>query len=438
VGGALLRSDLLLYQEACFFFLFDAHDERFQPLIAKEMTPRELGALYRDFVEEFERLLAPLRGVLPMPTPAHVFACCYVIRRAFHFIFAYVVGTSAAAARLREVMWEAIFSRNLRRFVHGLYERMDDNHVLVTGRTGTGKELVAQGIGYARYIPFDESKLCFGSPYDKLFVPIHLAGMARSVIESDLFGHEEGAFTGATSARPGLLETDEPSTVFLDELGEIKLDIQTKLLRVSQARELRRVGGREILYFQARLLAATHRDVEAMVRRGTFREDLYYRLAILRIETPSLREQLDDAPGDLAVLVRFIAEKVAGPALADEVAAEVMAWIQENLPPNYAWPGNVRQLEACVRSIVMRGAFPLADTTRLCRAGDASGIKDPFLRAIAEGRLPLSEADRGYIRRVYEKTGSLRKAARVLGVDRSTVSARLDPALLAKERTRAR
>jgi transcriptional regulator with AAA-type ATPase domain len=424
-GGVAPRSDLVLYQEACFFFLFDGHDEQLQLLIERRMAPKELSALYRRFVVEFDRLLGPLAGVLPVPAPAHVFACCYQIRRAFHFIFAHVAGTSAEAARLREVMWQAIFGRNLRRFLHGLHERMDDNHVLVTGPTGTGKELVAQAIGYARYIPFDPDAARFESDYQALFVPIHLAGMARGVIESELFGHEKGAFTGATAAQPGLLETSLPSTVFLDEVGEIKLDIQTKLLRVTQARELRRVGGRQMRRFRGRIVAATHRDLEAMVRRGTFREDLFYRLAILQIETPTLRAQLDAAPGDLAVLVRFLAEKVAGPALADEVSAEVVAWIEEHLPPTYAWPGNVRQLEACVRSILMGGGFKPANTTRAHRAVPAGALEDPFLRAVLEGRLTLDDLDRAYIRLVYEQTGSLRRAAQQLGIDRSTVAAKM-------------
>ena len=212
--------------------------------------------------------------------------------------------------------------------------------VLIRGESGTGKELVAQAVHHA-------SARNHGP-----FVPVHCAALPESLIESALFGYERGAFTGAVQLRKGKVDQASGGTLFLDEVGDIPLNTQVKLLRVLQERHFERVGGLTTLRADIRVLAATHRDLEAMVDSGTFREDLYYRLNVVPIFVPPLRERKDDIP--LLVqhfLDRFNKENRRHVALSPEVTA---------IFARYHWPGNVRELQNCIERLVV-----LADASTL-------------------------------------------------------------------------
>ena len=209
--------------------------------------------------------------------------------------------------------------------------------VLITGESGTGKELVARMI--------HRESLRVRGP----FVPVNCAGLTESIIESELFGHVKGAFTGAVRAKQGKFELAENGTLFLDEIGEVPLNIQVKLLRVLQEREVERVGGEEPIRIDVRLVAATHRDLDAMVAAGTFREDLYYRIKVIVLRLPALRERPEDIP---EFAVHFIAlanqrnhRNVKGltPAALDRLQS-------------YRWPGNVRELENVIEQAVVLAA----------------------------------------------------------------------------------
>src|SRR5690606_8428305 len=245
---------------------------------------------YAAFEEEAMRFLnlpgLSTRSLADLPL---VFAISFQIRRAFHYLFYSIVGSSMAAARLRAAAWESIFTHDMRRYYRLLHGRMGDITTLITGPSGTGKELVARAIAYARFIPFDARTRSFADDFSELFFPLNLSALSPTLIESELFGHRRGAFTGAIEDRAGWLETcPARGTVFLDEIGELDGPIQVKLLRVLQSRTFQRLGDTRTRRFGGKIIAATHRDLAAEMQAGRFRADLYYRLCSDLITTPTL------------------------------------------------------------------------------------------------------------------------------------------------------
>ena len=392
------------YEDLATYVLYDRWSERF--LDVADGKGRERVAFYDDFAAEARSLLTDARD-LP-----HLFACFYQVRRAFLHIFELLVGTSMRAAQLRADVWCSIFSRDLRRYRRSLFARMNDVTTLIIGPTGTGKELVARAIALSRYIPFDERTRRFAVAPDALFAGLNLSAMSPSLIESELFGHRKGAFTGALSDREGWLEAcSAHGSVFLDEVGELDPSIQVKLLRVLQTRAFQRLGDTTTRHFAGKIIAATNRDLAAA---DDFRRDFYYRLCADVITTPSLREQLDDNPHELRHLVTHIATNVAGAEEAGVVADEVMRVIQRKLGAHYSWHGNFRELEQCVRSVVVRGDY-------------APSIVAPKEPAVLDGRMTEDQLLRWYTNLVYKQTGSYQETARRLGIDRRTARARITP-----------
>jgi len=219
--------------------------------------------------------------------------------------------------------------------------------------------------------------------------------------------------------RPGWLETCGPyGAVFLDEIGELDAAIHVKLLRVVQTRELQRIGETELRGFAGKVIAATHRDLEADMTAGRFREDFYYRICGDRITTPTLREQLADTPGDLGNLLCIAAGRVVGVAGADELAAEVERWVGTNLDPDYPWPGNMRELEQCVRNVLIRGEY----WPRPTAARDATATPD----VMRDGNLTAEELLQCDCTRVHAHTGSYEETGRRLGLDPRTVRAKVN------------
>src|SRR5262249_18680937 len=188
---------------------------------------------------------------------AHVLSLFFQVRRAFHYIFRAIFGASPAAARLRASVWESVFTRNLRRYRSHLYDRMNDIPALVTGESGAGKDLVARAIGLSGYIPFDTGRKRFAVAFRPSYVALSVSSLSPTLLESELFGHRRGAFTGASEDRAGWLEQcGAYGTVFLDEIGELVGDVQVKLLRVLQNREIVRIGETTPRRFEGRLVAA--------------------------------------------------------------------------------------------------------------------------------------------------------------------------------------
>jgi transcriptional regulator with AAA-type ATPase domain len=421
--------DLPLYEDLVLYLLYNRYEaDLYRLIVDRGSSTRKIG-FYDRFLREFERFLKlPNLDLAAGRDPVQIFASFFQIRRAFHFIFRNIIGASMPAAKLRAAAWQSIFTRDLRRYRRSLYDRMRDITTLISGPSGTGKELVAQAIGLSRYIPFDADRLAFIGDYTESFYPLNLSALSPTLIESELFGHRRGAFTGAAQDRTGWLEICPPlGSVFLDEIAEVEVSIQVKLLRVLQSRTFHRLGETRERRFEGKIIAATNRDLAAEMRAGRFREDLYYRLCSDMIETPPLVEHLRDSPDDVSNLVLFIAQRIVGESEAEALATEAGRWIDEHLGGDYPWPGNVRELEQCVRNVMIRGEYrPQQPRSRHAR----EEISEAFLA----GSLSADELLRRYCTLVYLRTGSYLETARRLRLDRRTVKAKIDSNLLSEWR----
>lgn len=421
--GRVCPADVDLYEAMVGFWLYQSYAGRFDGVILAALDGRggERVDFYPAFRDEAEARFA-LPGldewIGPQAAP-HLFASAFQIRRAFHNIFRSLVGGSAPMARLRAAIWQSIFTHDLQRYRRGLHARMGDFSTLITGASGTGKELVARAIALSRYVPYESKRGAFTHDFAAGFFPLNLAALSPTLIESELFGHRRGAFTGALGDRAGWMEVCPPTgAVFLDEIGEVGTDIQVKLLRVLQARTFEPLGGTDSRRFEGKIIAATNRDLPAEIRAGRFREDFYYRLCSDQITTPSLREQLDAAPNELATLVAHITSRLLGEDETEEFTRDALAWIGKNLGTGYTWPGNFRELEQCVRSLVLRGEYRPAGSL-------AAGAADDWNALIGSGALTAEELLRRYTRIVFAQAGSIEETARRLDLDRRTVKARL-------------
>ncbi|MFZ0771708.1 MAG: sigma-54 dependent transcriptional regulator [Candidatus Sulfotelmatobacter sp.] len=300
--------------------------------------------------------------------------------------------------------------------------------VLISGESGTGKELVARAIHFR------------GAFANRPFVAVDCGSLVPTLIESELFGYEKGAFTGALKSKQGLFQSADTGSVFLDEIGELPLELQAKLLRVLQEKEVRPVGSNQRVKVDVRVIAATNHDLEASYKNGTFRKDLYFRLNVVTVHVPPLRERRSDIP----MLVNWFCERYA-PGADLRVSSAAMKSLM-----NYDWPGNVRELENCVERAVALGNGTLIDLGDLppsIAALDSSASRPPSgsvpelvsdLAAAAESRsvdtaasTPLSTTDledieRATIQRVFEQVkGDKALAGRMLGISRATLYRKL-------------
>ena len=294
--------------------------------------------------------------------------------------------------------------------------------VLIDGESGTGKELIAQAIHQA-------------SPRARApFIAVHCAALSENLLESELFGHERGAFTGASERRIGRFEAAVGGTLFLDEIGEISLSTQVKLLRFLETKAIERVGGSKPIDLDVRLVAATNRRLEALVREGKFREDLFFRLNVVRIELPPLRTRTDDIPLLLAHYLKLFSEENGHPLLSLEPGA--IATLQ-----GYAWPGNIRELRNfCENAVVLRrggklseydldpkfrGVASAADFTRIVMSPTSQpptggGASGPMTNA--EPSLSVEDNEKHLLREALIKSrGNRTQAAKLMGISRRTL-----------------
>ena len=297
-----------------------------------------------------------------------------------------IVGRSDAMAAVRKTIGQIAGS---------------DSNILVTGESGTGKELVARAVHE------------LSSRSDKRFVAFNCGSFTEALMANELFGHEKGAFTGALQTKPGLLEAAEGGTVFLDEVGDMPLTMQVKLLRVIQEREFLRVGGIDPIAFDVRFIAATHRDLKNDVKTSHFRQDLYYRLNVISIHLPPLKNR----DGDIPLLAHHFL------ALKDDAMKKGLRDIDRaamDLLCQYSWPGNVRELENVIERAVALGSGPTLGVEDL--PDYIGNLSIETYRQSASAIPTLEEQEKRYIRWVIEKSeGNKTRAARIMGIDRASL-----------------
>jgi Nif-specific regulatory protein len=296
--------------------------------------------------------------------------------------------------------------RRLREFIARAGPRQST--VLIQGESGSGKELVAQDLH--RQSPRRQGPL----------VVLNCAAIAPTLLEAELFGHVKGAFTGATSDRPGLFQQADEGTLFLDEIGELSPDCQGKLLRVIEGRGFRPVGGTTEVRTDVRIVAATHRDLESQVRDGKFREDLFFRLCVVRIKVPPLRDHTEDIPALVEYFLGKLAAQCGRQVRLTEAALERL--------DRYCWPGNVRQLRAVLENAVVMSESDTVD------AGDLL-LPVPHLPDLPPS-LNMEELEAWAVRKALQKTGNnFAQAARLLGISRETLAAKRKKYNIGKDET---
>jgi DNA-binding NtrC family response regulator len=277
-----------------------------------------------------------------------------------------------------------------------------DATVLITGESGTGKELVARALHFA------------GRRASGPFVPVNCGALVGTLLDSELFGHVRGAFTGADTSKRGLFVAADGGTLFLDEIGELPIDLQPKLLRALQDGEVKPVGGTSSIRVDARVIAATNRTLEDQVKNGAFREDLFYRLAVITIEVPALRNR----PGDIPLLARHFAEQAALRAERGRVSFTDGAIAHL---ASQAWPGNVRELENTIERAVILAAGDVLDASDV--AGPRPTTSSATFATFTGDQVPtLDELERAHILKVLELCENQKtKAAQMLGINRTTL-----------------
>ncbi len=293
-------------------------------------------------------------------------------------------------------------SKKMQHVFHRIEKAASTNAtVLISGESGTGKEIVARAIHYnseRRRAPF---------------VPVNCTAIPDTLLESELFGHVKGAFTGAKENRKGFFQIADGGTIFLDEIGDASLSMQSKLLRVLQNKEIRPVGSPQILHVNTRVIAATHKNLLDLIKKDLFREDLYYRLNVIDVNVPNLSERGDD----ILCLLNYFAKKFSNemncrmPVFSDNVLKAIK---------NHAWPGNVRELENLIQRLVVIVDSDVIQTADLPDAMRFSAS------STADGSLKLENVILSHIQQVLTKTkGNKTKAANLLGIDRKTLNSRL-------------
>jgi DNA-binding NtrC family response regulator len=346
------------------------------------------------------------------------FAAFFQLRRAFHFLRTGLVGRGAAMQRLRARLWNNVFTHNFLRYERLLWTRLEDFSLLLLGETGVGKGAAAAAVGRSGYIPFDERAGRFAESFTETFVAVNLSQFSESLIESEIFGHRKGSFTGAVADHAGLLTRCQSNgAIFLDEIGDLATPVQIKLLRVLQERVFAPVGSHDERRFTGRVIAATNRPLSALREGGRFRDDFFYRLCSDIVEVPTLRERLSEEPAEFDELLGHILKRICGDR-EEALVAEVGRTLCADVPDGYGWPGNVRELEQAVRAVLLNGRYiPLSSAAAEAADEDVAGMA----REIATGALDARGLLAGYCRLLHARSGNYGDVARRTGLDRRTV-----------------
>ncbi|TYT75244.1 sigma-54-dependent transcriptional regulator [Desulfobotulus mexicanus] len=405
--------DKVLLRTTFLFELFYAFRRKFDALIEAQVAAGT-APVRVPFTRDALALLQK-RGL----KTRHTFELAFQLRRAYHFIDRSLSGRSPSMKKFRESLWNNVFTQNLDLYERYLVNRMEDFSTLILGETGTGKGSAAAAIGRSGYIPFDPEKERFVESFTLAFVPLNLSQFPESLMESELFGHKKGAFTGAVDDFKGVFARCSPhGAIFLDEIGEVSTPVQIKLLNVLQERIFYPVGSHEAMRFHGRVIAATNKSLQDL-REKVFRDDFYYRLSSDIIEVPPLRHRIREDPKELDTLLDHTVTRLVGipsPELV-EMAKQTLA---RKPGPDYPWPGNVREVEQAVRRILLTSVYEGEKRSR------PVSLDAHILEGIESGTLTAQELLMAYCARRYEDARTYEEVARQTGLDRRTVKKYID------------
>ena len=384
---------------------------------------RRNALIFDEFQRDFERLVVQLPRHSPSQYTAEmVFAICHQVHRAFNYIFDFIAGGTTAAGEFRSAIWESVFTHDMELYKCRFFHEMNHITTLITGESGTGKELAAQAISYSQFIPFSAKERSFSFSHRNCFHPVQLSAMPTTLIESELFGHVKGSFTGAIADRQGPFENCEAcECVFLDEIGEVPLELQVKLLRLLQTRQFQRIGDTELKGFGGKVIAASNSDLAEGCRRGTFRQDLLFRICSDMICTVPLRTLLDGKEEELRQFVMTLTKRILQVEDARPFADKYCDWIVANLGMDYPWPGNVRELEQCLRNLLVRGKY-----TPMLKGSERATSEIGEL--MADSGLNANALLQRYLQSLRKRGLSVLRISQISGLDRRTVKKMLSPA----------
>lgn len=344
------------------------------------------------------------------------FSLFYQMRRAFYFIDTGLLGECPCMRQLRENLWNHIFTSDIQLYETSLWNRMEDFSTLLIGPTGSGKGAAAAAIGRSGYIPFDMKTRSFAASFTDTFVSVNLTQYAETLLESELFGHTKGSFTGAVTSHDGLLSLcGRHGSIFLDEIGDISPSIQIKLLKVLEERSFTPVGSHKAEHFHGRVIAATHQPLDVLRKQGTFRDDFYYRLCSDCIELPSLYQRVKESPVELDILIAHTVTWITGHRNT-ALCRRVREVIDTRLGADYAWPGNVRELAQCVRRVIIKQDYQGDQASRV-----ALPAGDSLADQMRSGSLRAEDLVAQYCNMLYKRLGTYEEVARRTDLDRRTV-----------------
>ncbi len=410
---SLSGTDRLHIEYAWLFLVYHQHLNAFDALI-QEQLQRGAASCKAPFSN---KVLADLTSHGFSETESlYYFAIFYQLRRAFYFIEKGLIGKSPSMRSLRRSLWNNVFTYDIRLYYENLINRMEDFSTLLLGRTGTGKGTAAAAIGRSGFIPFDKKRNAFAESFTKTFLSINLSQYPESLIESELFGHKKGSFTGAVEDHGGIFsQSNKHGALFLDEIGDVSTPVQIKLLKVLQERVFSPVGSHEQKRFEGRVIAATNRDLADLRSGEQFRDDFFYRLSSDIITVPTLSQRISENPSERADLVAITVERILGKK-SPHIEALITETLSKVLPDQYAWPGNVRELEQTVRRILLTG------TCTINRSSTGASTALGTLRdGIEKGSLDFRQLASAYVKLLYERLGTFEAVARRTRLDRRTV-----------------
>ncbi len=343
------------------------------------------------------------------------FAFYYQLRRAWYFIFHGLIGKNPSMEKLRAHLWRSIFTHDTHWYEQFLWNRMEDFSTFLVGETGTEKGTAAAAIGRSGYIPFDKSKDRFVESFMGNFIEINLSQFPESLIESELFGHQKGAFTGAIESHKGVFSLcSKFGSIFLDETGDVSIPVQIKLLKVLEERNFTAVGSHKKLYFSGRIIAATNKSIRELREGNVFRRDFYYRLCSNVITVPTLRQQIEEEPSSLVTLLKHTIHRIIGEP-SRELEEMVLEVIEREVGAQYHWPGNVRELEQTVRCVLLNRDY-CSEIEGWCETP-----KNVLGDTLHNLRLSAQELLSAYCAALYKKHKTYEKVSEITQLDPRTV-----------------